>query len=127
MSQTLDTTASRSEEPLPLAASPSPSLRVFEDDELVAFRYRIRGLLGRGGMGEVYEAEDLELHETVALKIIRPDSARDGRASERFKREIQLARKVTHPNVCRIFEFGYHRPEGDGPEILFLTMELLDG
>lgn len=128
-SQTLDTTASRSEGPAPLATSDSPSLRVFEDDELVAFRYRIRGLLGRGGMGEVYEAEDLELGERVALKVLRRELAERPGALEQLKRELALARKVSHPNVCRLFDVGFHlRTGARGSERLcFLTMELLQG
>jgi eukaryotic-like serine/threonine-protein kinase len=76
-------------------------------------------------MGEVYEAEDLELRERVALKIVRPEIAADPRSLERFKREIQLARKVTHPGVCRIFDvFRERGPEGD---TIVLSMELLAG
>jgi eukaryotic-like serine/threonine-protein kinase len=109
--------------------------RAFADGEIVARRYRIVSFLAQGGMGEVYEAEDLDLGGHVALKTIRPHKLEAGKSSdravERFRREIQLARKVTHPNVCRIFDIGYHRPP-DGPdaaanEILFLTMELLRG
>jgi tetratricopeptide (TPR) repeat protein len=80
-------------------------------------------------MGEVYEAEDIELAERVALKTIRPDIAGDERAIDRFKREIHLARQVSHPNVCRIFDLGYHDvsvpPERN--RVTFLTMELLAG
>jgi tetratricopeptide (TPR) repeat protein/tRNA A-37 threonylcarbamoyl transferase component Bud32 len=78
-------------------------------------------------MGEVYEAEDLELRERVALKTVRPEIAQDERAIERFKREIHLARKVTHPNVCRIFDLGHHQTPLGGGGITFLTMELLAG
>jgi tetratricopeptide (TPR) repeat protein len=79
-------------------------------------------------MGEVYEAEDLELHERVALKTVRSDAAGDARAPLRFKREINLARKVTHPNVCRTFDvFRHTTRETDGREITFLSMELLEG
>jgi eukaryotic-like serine/threonine-protein kinase len=98
--------------------------------EVLAGRYRIARFLARGGMGEVYAAEDAELGEQVALKTVRPEVARDAIAIERFKREIQLARKVTHKNVCRIFDLAYHRPAGAGPgepAVLFLTMELLSG
>ncbi|MEO7909941.1 MAG: protein kinase [Roseiflexaceae bacterium] len=92
------------------------------DEEVVGGRYRIVRYIARGGMGEVYEAEDLELGERVALKTIRAET-KDRVAEERFKREIQLSRKVTHPNVCRIFDVGFHqRP--DGVQIVFLTMEL---
>ena len=93
--------------------------------ERVAGRYGILRYVARGGMGEVYEAEDLELGERIALKTIRGEPGDRG-AEERFKREIQLSRKVTHPNVCRIFDVGYHvRP--DGERVVFLTMELLLG
>ena len=92
--------------------------------QLLAGRFRIVQSIGRGGMGEVYEAEDLELREHVALKTVRREIATDLTMS-RFKREIHLARKVTHPNVCRIFDL-FH--EGAGAErITFLTMELLKG
>ena len=59
-------------------------------------------------MGEVYEAEDQVLGERVALKTIRPDVADDQRSMERFQREVHLARSVTHPNVCRIFDVFHH-------------------
>jgi tetratricopeptide (TPR) repeat protein/tRNA A-37 threonylcarbamoyl transferase component Bud32 len=95
------------------------------DGEVVGGRYRVLRYVARGGMGEVYEAEDLELAERVALKTIRAET-RDRVAEERFKREIQLSRKVTHPNVCRIFDVGYHARE-DGERVVFLTMELLKG
>lgn len=76
-------------------------------------------------MGEVYEAEDLELRERVAIKTVLSSLAGSPAAIEQIKREIQLARKVTHPNVCRIFDLVYD-PRPSGP-IAFLTMELLDG
>jgi len=99
----------------------------FGAGELLAGRYRLVRFIARGGMGEVYEAEDLELKERVALKTVRWDVARDPTAIERFKREIQLARKVTHPNVCRIFDVSHHREEGAPEATIFLTMELLPG
>jgi eukaryotic-like serine/threonine-protein kinase len=99
----------------------------FAAGELLAGRYRLVRFIARGGMGEVYEAEDLELKERVALKTVRWDVARDTTAIERFKREIQLARKVTHPNVCRIFDVSHHREEGAPEATIFLTMELLPG
>lgn len=100
--------------------------------QVVADRYEITCFIGRGGMGEVYAATDKLLHEQVALKIIRPDIAADEQTAERFKREIQLARKVSHPNVCRIFDIGRETSstavEGsDSATFLFLTMELIDG
>jgi eukaryotic-like serine/threonine-protein kinase len=103
---------------------PGASAR-FAESQLVAGRFRIVRFIGRGGMGEVYEAEDLELRERVALKIVRPEIAADPRSLEHFKREIQLARKVTHPGVCRVFDvFREPGPEGD---TIVLSMELLTG
>jgi serine/threonine protein kinase/tetratricopeptide (TPR) repeat protein len=99
----------------------------FGPGDIIAQRYRVSRFIARGGMGEVYEADDLELRERVALKTVRSEVAGDTLAVERFKREIQLARKVTHPNVCRIFDVSHHRPEGDGAGVIFLTMELLVG
>ncbi len=94
--------------------------------QLLAARYRIVRPLGRGAVGEVYEAEDLELGGRVAVKILRPEIAGSAHILQRFKREIQLARKVTHPNVCRVFDLVYHTPP-EGAGLAFLTMELLEG
>jgi tetratricopeptide (TPR) repeat protein/TolB-like protein len=112
---------------LPEDAGGAPA---FSRDELVAARYRIVRFIARGGMGEVYEAEDLELGVRVALKTVRPDAEGRSQATERFKREIQLARQVTHPNVCRIFDLVRHTrtsATGPGQDVLCLTMELLAG
>ena len=81
-------------------------------------------------MGEVYEAEDLELSERIAIKTIREDIAADERVNQRFRREVQLARKITHPNICRIFDLFQHQfagPREGTPPVLFVTMELLTG
>ncbi len=78
-------------------------------------------------MGAVYEAEDLELGGHVALKTVRPETATNPRTIERFKQEIYLARKVTHANVCRIFDLFHHRLGSTDGEIMFVTMELLRG
>ena len=105
----------------------------FAPHDILAGRYEIVRFIGRGAMGEVYEAKDNDLHVRVALKIILPQIASDERALLRFKREIQLARKVTHPNVCRIFDVAYHREPCSQPDTVpapltvFLTMELLEG
>jgi len=88
-------------------------------------RYQIVRLIARGGMGEVYEALDRELGERVALKTIRSELAASPASAERFRREVQLARRVTHPNVSRLFDLG--SAEGPQGSIFFLTMELLDG
>jgi len=100
---------------------------VFAPGSLIAERYRVLRFLARGGMGEVYEVEDLELLDRLALKTILPRGLEAAGMVDRFKREIHLARKVTHPNVCRIFEFGQHRPAAGGEPVVFLTMELLHG
>src|SRR6266545_920811 len=104
-----------------------------QPDALLSDRFKIIRFIAEGGIDEVYEAEDLELRERVAVKTIRAEVAREKGASERFRREIQLARKVTHPNVCQIFDIYHHRTAlgqglgGAGGEILFLSMELLKG
>ena len=99
----------------------------FAPGERIAGRYHVVRFLARGGMGEVYEVDDLELRERIALKTVRSEVARENIAVERFRREIQLARKVTHPNVCRIFDVSFHRSESGGDPVIFLTMELLPG
>ncbi|HXJ93046.1 MAG TPA: tetratricopeptide repeat protein [Terriglobia bacterium] len=101
----------------------------FSPGETVSGRFQILRFIGRGGMGEVYEARDLERHVRVALKTIRPEIASNPKTMARFKREIDLALRVTHHNVCRVYHLERHRPsEGSGkPEVVFLTMELLEG
>src|SRR5579863_5415074 len=97
----------------------------FADDEIVAGRYRITEFLGEGGMGAVYAAEDQELGEQIAIKIIRQETPFGSNMLERLRREVQLARRVTHPNVCRVFDLG--RQEQQGHDVIFLTMELIHG
>lgn len=100
----------------------------FAAGQIVAGRYRIIRYVSRGGMGEVYEAEDLDLNGRVALKTILPAIASDERMVARFKREIQLARKIAHPNVCRVHDLARHPANGSSPNAtLFLTMEFLSG
>src|SRR5262245_25795009 len=98
---------------LPLVRPPDGAFAI---DTLMAGRWRIVRFIAHGAMGEVYEAEDLELGERVALKTIGTHAVSRDRALERFKREIRLARKVTHPNVCRMFDLGLHRSVGYGSE-----------
>ncbi|GMU66205.1 MAG: hypothetical protein AMXMBFR36_24790 [Acidobacteriota bacterium] len=96
----------------------------------IADRYRVVGLLGRGGGGEVYEVEDLELREHVALKTLPLAPDHDEHRLERLRRELALARRVTHPNVCRLFDFGHcdgEPADGASRRVAFLTMELLRG
>lgn len=93
----------------------------FQPGQLVAGRYEIVRFIAKGGMGEVYEAKDLELNDRVALKTLLPEISAIERMVLRFKREIQLSRKIAHPNVCRIFDITRHG------ESVCLTMELLTG
>jgi len=81
---------------------------LFRPGDLLCNRFRVVRLIARGGMGELYEAEDLVLGEPIALKTIRTEIAADERARQRFRREVQLARKVTHPNICRTFDLFEH-------------------
>jgi serine/threonine protein kinase len=75
-------------------------------------RYDILQELGRGGMGIVYKAMDRETSEFVAIKILRPEVVNDQFVMQRFKNELRIARRVTHKNVCRIYEFSHIR---EGP------------
>src|SRR6185369_9456584 len=78
----------------------------FPAGTILGERYKILGLLGRGGMGEVYRAHDLKLEQQVALKFLPPATARDSRLLERFRGEVRIARQVSHRNVCRVYDLG---------------------
>src|SRR5882724_5613508 len=99
----------------------------FQPGTLVGQRYLIRQFIARGGMGEVYEAFDRELQERVALKTVTSTACDNPSAVRRLKGEVQLARRVGHPNVCRIYDFGSHVMAQTGAQISFLTMEFVDG
>jgi serine/threonine protein kinase len=102
--------------------------RTLADGEGVAGRYEIRRFMARGGMGEVYEALDSALGEVVALKTLAVTAVDKTDAVKRLLAEVRIARKVTHPNVCRILEFGTHQREGSADQpVPFLTMPLLQG
>jgi len=94
--------------------------------ETLAGRFTVLRFIARGGMGAVYEASDVLLRTRVALKVIGGHLATDATATERFRREVLLARRVGHPNVCRVYEL-YEARTGRGASIHFLTMELLEG
>ena len=102
------------------ACAPSEEGR-FVPGTLLGGRYRIIALLGRGGMGEVYRATDLTLGQSVALKFLPEGAARDVRLLERFHSEVRVARQVSHPNVCRVYDIG----EAEGAP--FISMEYVDG
>ncbi len=104
-----------------LVSSDSIPIGGFTPGMVLAERYRIIGLLGRGGMGEVYRADDLKLGQPVALKFLPKALADDPVRRERFYAEVRIARQVSHPNICRVYDIG----ELDGRH--FLTMEYVDG
>jgi serine/threonine protein kinase len=93
----------------------------FTPGTILADRYRIIGLLGRGGMGEVYRADDLKLGQPVALKFLPPKLAQDPVRRERFFAEVRITRQLSHPNICRVYDIA----EIDGRH--FLSMEYIDG
>ncbi len=93
----------------------------FAPGTIIAGRYRVASILGTGGMGEVYRAEDTKLGQTVALKFLPARLARDPLLLGRLHEEVRLGRQVTHPNVCRIYDIG----EADGAH--FVAMEYIDG
>jgi len=99
----------------------------YRPGDIIHGRFRIVRLLGSGGMGEVYEAFDLELSQSVALKSIRPDIAGNAGVLSRFRKEVQLARRLTGPNLCRIHELFVAPGITGSPVDVFLTMELLEG
>src|SRR6185369_7674093 len=92
----------------------------FAPGAIVAGRYRLVALLGRGGMGEVYRADDLTLDQPVALKFL-PASAAGSASLDQLHNELRVARQVSHKNVCRLYDLG----DADGRR--FLTMEYVDG
>ena len=109
------------EAPTPLSISDSGQHGRFLPGTTVADRYRIVGLLGRGGMGEVYRADDLKLGQQVALKFLPRRVVADAGQVERLLDEVRMARKVSHPNVCRVWDIG----EADGHQ--YVSMEYVDG
>ena len=96
-------------------------VKALEAGAVLAGRYQIVELLGEGGMGAVYRARDRELDREVALKVIRPELARNAQILSRFKQELIVARQVTHRNVIRIFDLGSDRGTR------FITMEYIEG
>ena len=104
-------------------------LQTFSVNELIGTRYRIVRFIARGGMGEVYEAWDTLLEEPIALKTIACTRLDNSRLLARLRAEVQLARRVTHYNVCRLLEFGLHQQvhRGQTESLPYFTMELLPG
>jgi len=104
----------------PVSSSSSQEDGRFVPGMLIAGRYRIISLLGRGGMGEVYRADDLSLGQSVALKFL-PETTADELTLDRFRNEVRIARRISHPNVCRVYDIG----QSDNQ--VFLSMEYIDG
>jgi serine/threonine-protein kinase len=105
------------------ATTGAPSLEELQlaPGRVFAGRYRIVSFLGRGGMGEVYRADDLKLTQQVALKFLPSRLAADHDRLARFTAEVRIARTVSHPNVCRVFDIG------DDEGLHYLSMEYVDG
>ena len=114
-------TSLRSKPPATASSPDSIDRARFIPGTMLAKRYRIVGLLGRGGMGEVFRADDLKLGQPVALKFLPKNVQRDEARLSRFLNEVRVALKVSHPNVCRVHDIG----EVDGEH--FLSMEYVDG
>ncbi len=110
---------------LPVADQRGVADSHLELGDVLADRYLVESFVARGGMGEVYRARDMELGVSIALKTIRTEVASDPGALRQFKQEVLLARSVSHPNVCRVFDLGRHRDETR--DVVFLTMEFLPG
>jgi serine/threonine protein kinase len=96
----------------------------FARGTLVGQRYLVRRFIGRGGMGQVYEAYDRVLREPVALKTTTGQSSAD---AQRLLEEVRMARRITHPNVCRLYDAGVHEEREPQRTSYFLTMEYLEG
>src|SRR5262245_51987278 len=105
----------------PISSAASVAAGGFTPGTIIVNRYRIIGLLGRGGMGEVYRADDLTLSHAVALKFLPRNVARDPIARDRFLAEVRITRQLSHPNICRVYDIA----DVDGRS--FLSMEYIDG
>ncbi|HEY5838983.1 MAG TPA: serine/threonine-protein kinase, partial [Pyrinomonadaceae bacterium] len=93
----------------------------FISGDVLSDRYRVFGLIGRGGMGEVYRADDLKLKQQVALKFLPESLSADGAALARFYKEVSVARQISHRHVCRVYDVGEH----EGAH--FISMEFVRG
>jgi tetratricopeptide (TPR) repeat protein len=104
-----------------VTANPGQGAQSLAPGTLLGGRYELLEVVGKGGMGAVYKARDIELDRLVAVKVIRPELADDPKTLQRFKQELILARQVTHKNVIRIFDLGTQ----EGTK--FITMEFVEG
>ena len=108
------------------SSSKTATAQCLHPGQVVAGRFLIRHFIGRGGMGEVYEAWDNELQQKVALKTIRQEIAEHPGIISRFKAEVKESLRITHPNVCRVYQLACDEQDKLWP-LWFLTMELLEG
>lgn len=104
-----------------------PTTDLLAAGDLVASRYRVAALLGRGGMGEVYTANDIVDGEAVALKLIHPNLLGSSKARSRFEREVEWTRRIDHPNVLKIKNYLKIEPPERGETVPCVVMELLKG
>ena len=104
----------------PSSKPPASQASRFTPGAMLADRFRIIALLGKGGMGEVYRAEDVKLGQQVALKFLPAIAGGTARHDQLFS-EVRLGRQVSHPNVCRVYDVM----EADG--LHFISMEYIDG
>src|SRR5512138_2304387 len=118
----MDPTTPPDETQPPSSHSSSSSIHGrFEPGTRLGTRYRVVGLLGRGGMGEVYRADDLELNQAVALKFLPERVARNAADLARLRQEVRTARQIAHPNVCRTYDIA------EADRQVFVVMEYVDG
>jgi Protein kinase domain len=106
---------------MPPPPSAHPDDERFPPGTLIAERYRIAGQLGLGGMGEVYRATDLVLRQPVALKFLPEAVGANHPVLERFLNEVRIARQISHPNVCRVYDLGVYQG------LHYISMEFVDG
>ncbi|MCU0682656.1 MAG: protein kinase [Polyangiaceae bacterium] len=106
---------------IPPVVVEGPPCELLAAGRVLANRYELLALIGKGGMGEVWRAHDRKLEEDIALKVLLPERLHDPEMLKNLRSEVKHARRISHANVCRVFDVGE-----DG-ELLFLTMELIEG
>ena len=89
--------------------------------------YEVLGLIGAGGMGEIYKARDTRLNRTIAIKILPAELSADPDRRVRFEREARAIASLAHPHICTLYDIGTYATPDSGPETLYLVMEYLDG